>query len=538
MKGWTTGLLCLAAACGCGGRPDGWNALPSVHHAVGLQSSFVLIDDSVHVASFFVSGPALELTASRQPAGVGTLAALPSPDGRKLYVLTQGVQPRRRSTDERPGLWVYDGTGSGTLIWRYELDEPLSGLSIDPQGQFAVIYATGTAGSFVENRNELIIVDVTRSPGADNPVLRTLRSFGGVPQRLTFTPTLGLPNEARRLLIIETDQEVSLLDLNHLDRSEKTVLLSSPDVPSQVRPAAVLVDDGDPERTDDTRVAIRTNQQGVTILTLVPLDPAKIGQTENDYDVVVNNVLSSVPTDFAFVKTDAGRRLAVLDPAHTQAVLVDPDTTVSTPVDMPATYGNMAVVTALTSSSDPSDVALLWGGSASAVGVAFWSLGKSVGQPYRSVEMLNSVSSNVANVVDVPAPNEALKILVPSSLESGSGAAGDRQFYVLNLANRTAAPMFTTADKLAMTVSPDGTRAWFFQTGTTRLAKVDLGTLHPQNLLLENSAVNVFDIARTDGGRAIVALHSAGNYGATVFDALAPDEANVVRHVGLLQGGF
>lgn len=533
-------LACIVAS-GCGDRPTEWDTSPQVTHVVPLSGSFAMIDESVHQVTLVGASAGLGLTVHRQPTGASVAAARPSPSGDELYVLGQGVRPRLKAGDDAPALWVYDGTGSGTLLRKYGLDEPLNDLTVDPEGQFVVVHPSGNAGSFLENPNELVIIDVTKPAGADNPVMRTLRSFGGTPQRLTFTKKMSLPGGVRRLLVVETDSEIDLLDLDHLDRPEISVLLNSGDGKTNVKPAAVLVDDGDPKRNDDTRVAVRTNEAGVVLLTLGPVPESEVAKTPNDFKVVFNVIgLSTVPSDFGFVVTESGRRLAVLEPQAVKASLIDPDTTVVTSIDLPASYGSMAVVTDRTGiSGTQSDVALLWGGSAGAIGVALWSLGKSVDEPYRSIEVLGGVAANVAQVVDVPAPNDALKVLVPSKLSTGYGS-GAGQFYVLNLQGRTASPLFTSAAKLSMTVSSDGKRAWFFQDGTTRLARVDLETLHPVNLYLDRAASFVFDIKSAGAGeeRAVIALHPIGNYGATVFDANQPNDATATRYVGLLQGGF
>jgi len=323
--------------------------------------------------------------------------------------------------------------------------------------------------------------------------------------------------------------------------------LNSADGTTNVSPSAVLIDDGDLERTDDTRIAVRTNEAGIFLLTLAPLPDGKKGTVPNDFDIVVNIIgLNTTPSDFAFVRTDAGRRLAVLEPSQNRASLIDPDTTVVTPVPLPTGYGSMAVVTERTGTdSTGSDIALLWGGYSAAIGVAFWSLGKSVDEPYRSIEVLAGVSSTVGEVVDVPAPPDPslqtdlsmLKVLVPSYLSTGYGG-GTGAFYVLDLSHRTATPLFTSANRLSMTLSRDGQRAWFFQEGTTKLAKVDLKTLHPVNLYLDQAAKKVFDVRTQKGGNAVIALHEVGNYAVTVFDAASPDDANAARYVGLLQGGF
>jgi hypothetical protein len=531
---------CAALACaslglaGCGDRAEGWDKVPYVTHTVGLASSFALVDQSSHVVSLFAVGSDLSVAPRRHAAGIGVVNVASSRDGSRLFVLSEGVQPRRRAEDDLPALTVYDGTGSGAPPVRYDLGgERLSGLAVDPLGQWVVVYNASKA--FVSNQNVLVFVDVTQPPVAgQNPRVRTLLSFGSSPQRFTFTPELDLQAGKRRLLVVETQREVQIQDLSHLERSEVTVQLNSGDVTTSVQPAGVLVDDGEPDRTDDARIAVRTaNEAAVYVLTLGP--PATGGT--NDFYPTPNIIgLASVPSDVAFVRTDAGRRLAVLQPLKKKATLIDADTTVPTDIDMPAAYGRMALVTGeVQNAPEKADVALLWGGGKGATGVAFWSLGKSVGQPYRSIEMLNDVFTQISDIVAVPPPNDGLKVLKPDT--SGTSSV-TRQFYVLDLRAHAAYPLTATGAGTTLEVAADGKRLWLYEKGGRNVARVDLGTLYPRNLTLDSVAASVFDLGRAGGGRAMVAVHASGTYGATVFDADSPDEAAAVTHVGLLQGGY
>ncbi len=524
--------IVFVSATACGDRPASWDTPPDVRHRVGLSGSFALIDESMDSVHLVQADSDSNLKQTRRATGKNVVNAKASPSGDRLFVLSEGDQPRRKSTDERPALWVYDGTGSGELLWKYPLSDPLDGLALDPEGRYAVVYAQGSSDTFVANPNELVVIDTTQGPSDTNPMPRTLRSFGGSPQRLTFTSPLDLPNGQRRLLIVETDVDLSILDLDHLDRKEVTVRLSNE---YKVQPAGVVYTDGQPSRNDDTRIAVRTtNENSVFLLTL---EQQTDDTADNDFHIAVNIIgLTTTPSDFAFVNTDGGLRLAMLEPNQRRATLADPDTSTITDVEMPAAYGRLALVTQEVSDAPASgsDVAMLWGGAASSTtGVAFWSLGKSVGQAYRSIETLPDVAAAVGNVVSVPSPNERLKILVPGMLGPNGG-----RFHVLDLEQRTASPLQTKASTLSLTVSADGQRAWFFEPDSRDVAVIDLVTLHPQNLMLDRPIWSVFDIGRSGEGRAMVALHEAGTVGATGVDAFSPDEASAVGHVGLLQGGY
>ena len=173
-----------------------------------------------------------------------------------------------------------------------------------------------------------------------------------------------------------------------------------------------------------------------------------------------------------------------------------------------------------------SDVALLW--SDQLESLAFVALGATVGKPYKSVETL-TLPAPVSEVVDVPAPNRHLKVL---------GAPRRTSFTVLDLKARTAAPLVASATDTEVRVAPDGRRSWFFSAGYGQLAVTDLATLHPKNFVLSHPITDVFDVARRDGGRALVALHSIGAGSVTVLDAQSPSLTTAREVAGLLQGGL
>ena len=114
---------------------------------------------------------------------------------------------------------------------------------------------------------------------------------------------------------------------------------------------------------------------------------------------------------------------------------------------------------------------------------------------------------------------------------------GANAFFVLNLASRTAAPL-TTLGQASIHVAPDGQRLWAFQRGSSQLAEVTLENLHPIPLPLDRTIDAVFDVARPDGGRSLVAIDPRGGVGATVLDALAPDTTASRSYYGILLEGL
>ncbi len=536
-----TALAALtSAAAGCGDRAPIWEAqVRSPLTAVGLSSSVALVDDAEHRVLMLIGDADQTLRRQTFPIGHAVLRADAAPDRARLFVVAAGDQPRRSELDEPPSVTVVDGTPTTLASRRYALPSPLSGLSLDPLGKWAALSAGAAPGAartaqFVENPNELVLLDLGAEAGPTNPVTRSLRSFGGRPQRLTFTPTLQLPGGPRRLLVVETEQDVSLVDLDHarddVPRPEITVRLTGGSSSALVAPAGVVVDDGDPGLHDDARVGIRLgNDTNVVTVTLAAVTPSADGTTPpNDFVAKVNLTdIGGIASDIAFVRTDGGLRLAALVPSRQAAVLVDPETSITTVIQLPYAFTKLSLVTDVVGGAQGTDVALLWGAPTATSGVAFWSLGKTAGQPYRSVEVL-AVGGSVSTVTGVPAPHTELKVLQTT---------GTSSFYVLDLSTRTLAPL-STSSAVSLSVSPDGERVWAYQPADDQLASIELRNIHPTTLLTDLPLAGVFDVARADGGRALIALHAGGSIGATVFDARKPDNATARLYSALFLEGL
>lgn len=516
-------LLSLALF-GCD-RGEVWDTYLDHPPAHGLRGSIALVD--APASRVLVAPVAADLTLVPQSfdIGHGFVASKTTKPGDRLLVLSRGDVPRRSAEDQGPRLTVLDGSPRPSLLATYTLSDPLSGLDVDPEGRFAVVFPSASDASFVQNPNELVLVDLGRGPAIDNPFPMTLRSFGGRPQSFTFTHTLDLPTAEKRLLVVQTDRDIALVDLSDLSVPEVTVKLTGG--PEALVPGGVAVTAGAPDRSDDARIAVRIQgDPNVVIIDLLPVPEAEQAETPQSFRVVPNIVyVGGVPTDIAFVQTDGGLRLAAAVPSKQALSLVDPTTGIATEIALGAPLDRISRVTDIIGpSGEDSDNALLW--STLSASVAFVALGSTVGKPYKSVERLE-LSTPVASLVEVPAPNEHLKLL---------SSADGRSFVVLNLLDRTASPLSASMYGTTITPTPDGERAFLLSPGSTQLASLDLGSLHPQNVQLGQGIDAAFDIERQDGGRALVAIHQLGAVGVTVLDGRSPSLANAREHAGVLLG--
>jgi len=296
------------------------------------------------------------------------------------------------------------------------------------------------------------------------------------------------------------------------------------------------------DATTGAAIGVRlANDNDVVALQFVANFDAACNPIGNGFLPTVNlNDVGGIASDIAFVHTDSGLRLAALVPSKSKATLIDPVTSLTQDVALPAPYQSLSVVTdalgkatgcdaATATGGPPTDVALLWNGSTAQgqEGVAFWELGQAGCQPYRSIDTIG-ITDIVANVLDVPTPNTTRKVL-----QTRNAAA----FYILNLANRTAAPLQTANDNIALGVSPLGDQVWTFVPGGTTVFSTDFTDELPRSLLIERPVAGVYEVARAGMNPAVIVLHDEGGVGATVYDATMPEDSTRRLYAGLLLGG-
>ncbi len=511
-----TSLALAFPSAGCGGRSAVWSSTPDASKAYGLTDAVVLADPAANrMVALAIDPKTGALVETSLPTGHDVLTTTVGPSGGKLYVLSGGHQSSLGDAqpDEPPRLTVVDGTTNPATKRDIDLSPPLSdpldGLAIDPTEHWAVLYSLqGASAAFVTNPNALVIVDLSTGGAAKPPQEVVLHSFGGHPESLIFPPLLGLPSGPTHLLVAQSDQDFTLLSLDDPTTPEITVRLADATAVTSPHPTQVVFDDGDPAKTDDSRIGV--SFEGLTTVMTLQLEPAT---DPNGYAPIINVTdVGGVPSAIAFVRTDGGLRLATLQPARNAAVLVDPVTTLTSTVTLPAGYQSLSLVTssagtATGAAATGPDVALLWNAKTTLGGVAFWELGQAAGQPFRSIETVG-VDAVVNGVRDVPGVNSSLKVLSTQSSE----------FFVLDLSNRTATPLLSSLG-VTLSVSPSGARVWAYQPGGLDLAATDLASGRVHTLRVDSPLTSLFEVApRADGTSSLIVLQGQGGVGATVFE--------------------
>ena len=528
--------LCAALlGVACGDRPAAWDTsyqpgsdASGKRLVAGLTGSVAVLDPGLNELMMLTSPEPLSVVSTRLPVGRDVVKFETSPARDRLFVLSRGVQPRFRDTDEPPQLRVFDGGIQPRQLERYELPDAYEQLEVDPLGEWLIVH--GSEG-LVSNPNELILVRL--GEGQATLPSKTLDSYGGKPLKFTFTSELSVPGASpRRLLVVQRERDLAIIDLADLDAPEITVGLPEK-ANGGYAPAAVAFHDA---IEDEVGPMLAVQLEGGSDVYLLTLGPAT--GSEHAFSLDANLVdVGGVPSTIDFVQTQkgGGLRLAALVPSKKAAMLIEPASGKVLEVQLPAPFDKIRRITDDVSEASGQDIALLYGQTNT---IAFWQLGTTTGTPYRSIDAYD-IGINVGSVLDIPGSTYADRKIL-----AGSSTGVSQQFYVLDLTQRKSFPL-DVLRSLTLNLSPDGERLWAFEPGATGFARLTFDPLQPSSLYTERSIDYVHDFAtqRGDSSRSALALHvlsSAGGYtlGATLFDGLEPSTAKTKFVSSLELGGI
>lgn len=528
------GLCLLLGSVACGGRPAEWDrpfdpaskASDSPEPAGdllvrGLTGSVAVLDPAQHQVMMLTSPQRFALANTRLPVGLDVVQFKSSVERDKLFVLSRGVTPRFQETDEAPQLRIFDGGTSPQELVKYELQDPYNKLDMDPLGEWLVV--RGSEG-LVSNPNELVLVKVPKNgqpTGDGKPVSKTLDSRGGKPVRLQFTGKLSIPGVSpRRLLIVERENDLAVIDLEDLSAPEITVGMPKLSNMQFAEPAEISFHDA-VEGEVNPMLALRLKDYAsVVLLTL-----NESTSPEHAFSLVANEVgVGAPPTQLDFVQTrkDGGLRVAALVPGKQQAQLIDPASGAVQSVSLNAPFSKIRRITDDVSENSGEDIALLYGDSTNTI--AFWRLGATTGTPYRSIDLYD-LGIKVSQVFDIPGREFASQKIL-----SGASTGTAQQFYVLDLAERKSFPLDVLSN-LTLNLSPNGKQLWAFG-NQHAFAQLTFDPLQPSSLYTQENISLVHDIAteRGDDERSAIALHVLSSQGhaslaATLFDGGEPSTA-------------
>jgi hypothetical protein len=527
--------LTAAVLAGCDASPDGepgartTTPLPPV--AVGARVAFV---DTATALAFVIDPAAPTLAARPVPVGKNPVLAVARPGHDELLVLSRGVRDQP-GVEAEPAQLTSIPTQPDRPVRNIPLGSRFDALTLSPDGRFAVLHFNRNAPSSAEttllvNPNELAVLDLdAATPAMTMATSRTLRSFGGVPQAVLFSPPLPLRGpsaRALRLAVVLSDNYVTLLDLEN-DRTEITVSLTRADERRTLRPLQALFDDGDAMATtsaSDPTIFLRVEgSNDIVALRLVP-SPEPRAERANDFRPVLSLLGSGGrPSDIALYDTPDGVRLLLLAPDTSEAAVIDPVTSRVTSFRLDAAADRVVLYEGTSpaeSQRRPRALLLAPGGGQ----VGFLDLDQLEQRRGQNLE-LRPMSGPVSQFV--PLPDRGVVV--------ANHSGGSIGLSVIDLERRTVAPLQTEQLGEVLPGPAPADELWVVPRTRVRVGRLLLSRLTAEEVRVDMPVNAVLPLAPSAGGRRYVVLDHARDGGAiTVVDADKPERQTARSLIGFL----
>lgn len=520
MRALSLAVLVSITAASCGGRDASYDMPYQVLEPLVLGDALVFVETNVprahvvrvrpnRVSSFRVPIAPNPIVSERRRGPV-----------EEVLILSRGTRDQAGVTPSPSTLTVLS-RNPATAPRVYEIGNPFNALAQSEDGRYAIAYFQENAGAdrFLFNPNEIAVVDLEAAPGADNPRLRTVRSFGGVPLGIAYSPPLRLAGrEPRTLAVVYSRSYVTLLDLAHLERPEFTIRLTSANDARDLFPEQVLFRGGSlfvrcRNTTDIFEVSLRDRVD------------APVGG--NDYEPTLNALATNAPpSDMAIFSAEDGTpRLLVVSSSRAEASVVDPSAgRLSTfPLEEAATEIVLFEAVSSETNAIAPHALLLRSDDTSAI-VSFVDLARIEDRGSRNVESLR-LGASVQAVL--PLRDRGLVLFL-------HGGWSAERVSVLDLEKRTVAPIYAEVNLSSAVVSP-GRDAIFVQGWSDRLGFLDLETLRPGEIRLDAPIEAVVPLERAVDDRYYVATFHSGFGGRVTFiDVGAPERGEAFGLEGFL----
>ncbi len=509
--------LCFALVlAACGQRDPRFGLSMATLPPVAAGSALFYVQPALDRAVVVDTGTT-DPTVRSVALGTGAALAVPRAAHAEALVLSRGERGSDGVDPAPASLAAVTATGTAR---RWTLDAPFTALAQSDDGRWALATFDPHAVSerLLFNPNELALVDLDAAPSATNPVVRTVRSFGGVPQRVVFSPAMVVAGERRVLAVVLSDAYVTLLDLAHPDRSEVTVRLTLPEDTRAVAPSQVLFD------VDNATIYLRADASNdLYVMRLVQVTPASA--TSEDFRPALNQLAAGThPSDMALTGTAAARRVLVVSPGSQDARLLDTVANTSTVLPLSAPANHILLFGA--DATAPATTALLYGTNGVASAVSFVALTDLAARRSLNVETLQ-LGRTIGDALPLPERKVVL-------FSHPSGTTGSLS--LLDLSQRTAAPIYSEASLGGARFDGDRQTVWVAPDGLQRLGYIDLDGFRPGEVRLDAAATDV--VALGGAARRVAALHAGAEGWFTLIDGAQPTRAHARSVRGFLLEGL
>jgi hypothetical protein len=420
--------------------------------------------------------------AQAWPIGRRPVYAVPTPSGERLLVVTRGEEAiARGQVDEDPILWNVNLAAPGTTPEAYAVGSPFDRIAVSEDGAIAVAYfSEGGPDSegFFRNPNELAFIDLSRPPGDDNPVIKTIRSFGSAPTGIVLSPPMAIPGSAdasqRIFAFVLAPNVLTIVDATHPARDEVSIRLDAASEGTNVVPQELVF-------APSTATAYMRSDGARDVLEIVLLDdpPPPDRPSANDYRPLLAELgAGGGPSDIAVFDDPNGRRFVLAATPNTrEVVVIDADTAQFRRVATPLPIDR---ITLFPVDAMPAHRAVLADLGATEV----YSLAlDDVADPLARLDVDPiAVGSPVRELVAVPGRDLAMMVHDDDRTVLG----------LLDVAVGSVAPLQGIGRLDSYAFTPTGEYLTGTTAGVMRLGLLELGNLHPTDLRLDFLPTRVF----------------------------------------------
>ena len=225
-------LLLVLTACWEDDRPIVWERDRAVLGPIPMKSQVAYVDSALdRVTLLDLTHDTPEITTKK--IGRRAVVAVPSPDRHLLFVITRGEEAIvEGQIDQAPLLWVIDTVNPEVETIAYEIGSPFDRVAVAPDNSMVVAYFSAAGpdeAGFFRNPNELAVIHLQEPPSEVNPTLKTIRSFGSIPDGVMLSPPMIVPGSEdptpRTFAFVLSSNNLTLIDINHPEKREVSVRL-------------------------------------------------------------------------------------------------------------------------------------------------------------------------------------------------------------------------------------------------------------------------------------------------------------------------
>ena len=510
--------ISLAACTWDDDRPIGWERDRTVLGPIPLKTQVAYVDsalDRVTLLDLAADVPVL----STRDIGRRAITATPSADKHYLFVITRGEEAiSLGQIDEDPQFWSVDTQSADAAPVAYAIGSPFDRIAISPDNSIAIAYFSAAgpdSTGFFRNPNELAIIDLTKPPGADNPTLKTIRSFGSVPEGIVLSPPMSVPGSAdaaaRTFAFVLSQNNLTVLDATHATRREISIRLDL--AAAAVMPKEIVF------APHTASAYVRSdNARDVLQVLLIGADASAEGNG-NDYRPQLAELgAGGGPTDIAVYDDARGRRTILAATPNTgEIVVIDADTAqfrairVSDPIDR---------ILLFSAPGEPPHKALFASISSKMSRVHVLDL-QDIDNPLTQARLRRiDLDQSVRDVVPVPGRDFAMLVHDDNRTVIG----------LLDMETESTSPLLGVGRLDSYDFSPDGSFLIGATPNVARVGFVALDNLHPTDFRLDDMPARVISTANAK----IFVDHGDPLGHATIIPSPTSERADAIVLAGFL----